>query len=1175
MSNRVEEIVRCERDTCVRASAGTGKTFLLVEKFIHLLSLKDEKGKYTRLENILAITFTDKAAEEMRQRITTRILEKIKTLKEEGGRENKVLVTHLRAVRRIINKGYISTIHSFCARVLKENPLEAGLDPHFEIIDADRSSLMQSKALERFLLDKLRKGDTVAEDLIYRFGFDSDFGFENSLSGSIKSILPLVRSSGNSIVDSNNLLSEYRQVLQDVSGSLKGFKKSTVSAIGSLKELANTEKQREGLEKLDLLMADFRSDKNLLTRDGLFGAFEIFTLLKAVRFPAGDGKVELGKAKEAIDSYVKLLTSSLASETASGFISLLGEFSEFMELRVKGRDKLDFDDLQERTLELLRRNDQIRNHYRELFRDVLVDEFQDVNGLQKMIIEELAKPGEGKLFIVGDAKQAIYGFRGGDLEVFENLEGEILSNGGERFVLQNNRRSNEGLVDFVNDYFSEYEGTIFGKDDKCTSLNEKPINRPVELYTVVSNTLDADERRFKEATILAARISSLTKDEDVKNGDIVILLKKFSALPVYEAALDEAGVSYTIHRGTGFYRSQEIADMISVLSFIDDPSDIVSWVGSLRSPYSACSDKTILSLRRDGEGGVVSPFKYLRYSVSEIKIDDPIEKAKFVDFVSWIGVLVRVKDRMTVSEIIERCLEESRIAGILGAQPEGLQKVANLHKLIETARMMEHNSDLSLKNFVRHFKNLYDREEREASAVVAVEDSENVKIMTLHQSKGLEFPIVFMPDVSAQTPSPRGHIIFHKVKGVGAKYVDKRSLDSYSGVVFESVRDELKNKEVDESKRLFYVGCTRAKDRLILSGNRKESGSAIPFLEDLQKFKEESPAHFYDGFDMQKTVVGKVDDISIADALLAEEPVAVIDSKVSRELDPIVSSDAGREVSIGVYPLLAYERCRREYILRELMRVPAEYGSKNIPKGGAKRVKNKLSYSPLEVGSAVHSALELVDYDLPADQFEMEVEKIIISHLPGLSKKEVNEIVARVLRLYRSEMFEQLRNGELRETGREIPFKSRFAGGRDSYLLNGKIDLMVRDRDNRVTIVDYKYASGKDDIETYRFQLEAYACAAARILQIDTVSCAIVFFGGPGVKTIGWDMNRSSLAKTEKKILSVMDGITELEKSVIGSGDLLESGFPELEGENKKFICPNRRCPYTQICEASSVIKKK
>jgi hypothetical protein len=295
---------------------------------------------------------------------------------------------------------------------------------------------------------------------------------------------------------------------------------------------------------------------------------------------------------------------------------------------------------------------------------------------------------------------------------------------------------------------------------------------------------------------------------------------------------------------------------------------------------------------------------------------------------------------------------------------------------------------------------------------------------------------------------------------------------------------------------------------------------------------------------------------------------------VPDQLDPTAVKETGREMSLGVHPLLAYQRCRREYILHELFRIPLESAPKGGPKGPAKSRTKKMPYGAVEVGSAVHSALERIDFDLPADLFVKEAEGIINDRLPSASKKESDAIVARMKRLYSSELFEKLRNGELRETGREIPFKARFADGRDSFLLSGKIDLMVRDRDNRVTIVDYKYASGKDENESYRFQLESYACAAARILQIDSVSCAIVFFGGPSVKNVGWDMNRSNLAKVEKKILGVMDGIAELERDVIGSGDRLESGFSELIDDGKKFTCPNRRCAYLKVCEGSNVIKK-
>ena len=423
MSDPTAGILEFSGDTVVHASAGSGKTSLLVNKFLHTLKEADEKGLYPPLDNVLAITFTDKAAAEMRNRISQELLRGVKELEKKGGdSENARLVRHLRSARRKMTQAYISTIHSFCARVLKENPIEAGLDPGFEIMDAAASAEMMERALERFLLMKLRKGDAALVELAYRYGFSSDYAFESSIKKIIASILPLMRAAS---ADPRELLKEYELLEKEIDGRLGRFKTQAEGAIGELEQEVNTDKRRERLEAVKEKLARLDPKSDAGSAAGFRLANELSRQSRGFRFkraePAGMTAEILA---DALDDYSKTVVSSLAHESCTQLRDLLEEFYGYFENRVKSRALLDFDDLQERTLYLFERRTEVLEHYRKKFKRVLVDEFQDINGLQKKLIYFLASPGEGRLFIVGDPKQAIYGFRGGN-----NLS---LQGGGDR-----------------------------------------------------------------------------------------------------------------------------------------------------------------------------------------------------------------------------------------------------------------------------------------------------------------------------------------------------------------------------------------------------------------------------------------------------------------------------------------------------------------------------------------------------------------------------------------------------------------------------------------------------------------------------------------------------------------------------------------------------------------------
>ena len=1161
MSEPLTEILEFAGDTVVHASAGTGKTFLLVEKFIH--TLKQIEGEFhTPLDTILAITFTDKAANEMRHRISQRIMEEIREIeKKKPAGEQVRLVRHLRRSRRQIGQAYISTIHSLCARVLRENPIEAGVDPGFKIMDAARTAQMMEQALQQFLLMRLRKGDSALIELAYRYGYSSDYAYQYSVKRIMGSLLPLLRAAS---AEPHTLLREYEKLSSALYERLGEFKTGAEDAVIALGHEVNTQKRRERLDALKEGISRFSPGKDAKSEDGYRLADELSKVARGFGFKSGTPAREpADRLKAALEGYSKTVVSALAYKNSVQLRDLLGEFYTFFENRVKSGALLDFDDLQERTLRLFSRRPQTLDSYRKKFRRVMVDEFQDVNGLQKKIIYLLARPGEGRLFIVGDPKQAIYGFRGGDVEVFHEAQKEIVKSSGKLFYIRTNYRSNPELVKFTNGYFSRYSNNVFTENDLCGSDRAESGSPAVESIAFIQKEMTADDARFREASLIAARIKEMVTGAEftvadgkamrnVKYADIAVLFRKFTALPLYESALSAANLPYMIHKGSGFYQSQEVADLLCVLSYIENSSDLVSWVGALRSPYAGLSDEMILRLRRAPDGRLIDPLTYAGRKKPPVKGADPLDIEKFMEFTGWAHELMSVRERMTVSELIETVLEKSRITGILGAQPNGLQKVANVLKLIETARTMEQNSVATLKNFIRRAAGFVETGSDEPQALVAAADEDLVRVMTIHQSKGLEFPVVILADINSVGSPKQSPVIFNPQRGLAVKYVDKTRLSSHKGAVFDETNRVNTEKEQDDDTRIFYVACTRARDRLVLSGWRRQDRAAR--TQNLDELAEDSPELFVKSTEPKIAAAQREPEKSVYDHLREEAEGESEKEKIRVAKAAPVKRDAARRLSLTVGQVAAFARCPREYLFRSVYGIaPGNTGDD----GGT-----KMGGGAAALGAAVHSAMELVEFAADKVSFKKSAASAVDAKLSRQSDKERRAAVKSIAALYDADPFTGLRGGALSIVGREVDFTARFGGGPVSCLLRGKLDLLLRDGRDGIWVVDYKYSRATAADRAARLQLELYALAMfGFIKEIKFATCALVYMKGEKPRVQKWNLDRAQLRKIEKRLLKSSREIYEWEEigRRLNSGRLPSATLPAVD-------CPDARCDFREFC---------
>jgi len=833
----------------VTAGAGSGKTRALVGRYLGLL----EDG--LPLRSIIAITFTDKAAREMRTRIRKQIGEWV--MMDAPNKERwQAALADLDAAR-------IGTIHSLCAEILRAHPAEAGLDPRFDVLEEGVAATLQAKAIDAALAWAATH-PTSAE----LFSLLNEISLQETLSALMEKRL-----------DAQALLRrDVRAAWTDEVASAVARFADDAGVLGAMDTLRDAAVVKAGGDKLAENVAALVQSWSAFQSARATGDCDTALLaLFAMRRNGMSGSV--GKAGAAKDA-VKLLRETF-DETLNTWLggarnadapprwSLDMQIAEALPLvrrvyeqalaeycRLKDeRQALDFDDLEAGAVQLLTgaSRDAVRQRWQSETQAVLVDEFQDTNERQRQIVYALsgfrsAPDGDAPrstLFVVGDGKQSIYRFRGADVTVFRRVQDEVKMAGGQPLEFNLTFRAHEPLVEATNALLEP----ILGQDNPARPYRvpfaplraqrkspDENIREPfVEFCLGLGENAEAS--RALAAAALAARLIRLREEESVEWSDVVLLFRASTAFGVYEDALERAGVPFVTVAGRGFYDRPEIRDLLNALVAISDPSDELAMTGLLRSPAIGLSDATIYLLRWDEDEPrslwqAVENFEYqtpaLRgaegplwagASVSNIKEEEGkrIERARDIlaDLSRWAG-------RATVAEVLKRFLDATGYLAMLqlmDAQSAGARLRRNIEKLLADA----HKSRLvSVSDFLEYVHALRDVGARESEA--PVEAGGAVQLMTVHKAKGLEFPIVVIADAAHERRGSQGSVLLDSDLGVllSIKGEDRaQSVIRRLGALREDDREDA------EDRRLLYVAATRAKEKLIVSGHtkRKKDGS--------------------------------------------------------------------------------------------------------------------------------------------------------------------------------------------------------------------------------------------------------------------------------------------------------------------------------------------------------------
>lgn len=814
---------RVDVPTVVTAGAGSGKTLTLVGRYVRLL----EQG--VPLRAIAAITFTEKAAREMRTRIRQTVDNWIAQCAADERPRWQALAAELDAAR-------IGTIHGLCATLLRGHPAEIGLDPEFEVLDENQAARLRAEAIDVALawaatdpeavrIFTVLAGQTVRELL------------DDWLAARPDTVAAFARLTADPLTAWSDACRRWlTDQLQHPAWS------------AGLNELTGL-RAKAASDKLEIqrrtAVAVAQAAQHALKQGDWQAALKPLAALRgSLKTNVGakanwaDGDLERGKA--AMKALAEYFDDSLAPlidpkkpvdwELDRQAAAILPQLQRVFDQAARDYQRLkdqaravDFDDLEQGAARLLSTQAEVRTYWQSEIQAVLVDEFQDTNERQRAIVYHLAgfqpgQTGSGRgLFVVGDAKQSIYRFRGADVRVFQRVQADVARSGGAAIDLDLTFRAHRPLTQALNALLEP----ILGRADSAQGL-EVPFvpltayrdSAPVAMLPpFVELTLgvgeDAGAGRRAAATALTQRLHDLHAREGVDWGQIALLFRASTGFAAYEDALERAGIPYVTVAGQGFYDRPEVRDLLNALHALDDPTDDLAMAGLLRSPACGLSDAALLQLRWADDTPARSIWAALNDPTVQLSPEDTVRAARARDL---IAQLHRQAGRAPVASLLKRLVDVTHYRAVVRRVAGSERARRNLDKLLRDA----HRSELvGVNDFLDYVAALRDIAAREGEA--PVETGGAVQLMTVHKAKGLEFPVTVIADAAHQRRAYKSAWLFDDELGITLDIVG----DETRNVSHSLARLRQAQQADAEDRRLLYVAATRAKERLLINAHTK------------------------------------------------------------------------------------------------------------------------------------------------------------------------------------------------------------------------------------------------------------------------------------------------------------------------------------------------------------------
>jgi len=1151
------------------ANAGSGKTSVLVERY-----LKIALDKNVDLSKIVAITYTEKAASDLYSKVSKRIEEKI-TESHPEERQKYILL------RRQLYSAKISTIHSFCKDVIKEFAIEAKVDTDFSIADDTLNNELIDISFEEFKREYLSPNNPLPE------------------KEKVKFLVRMFGSWGNLREVISQMISERRTVFQlreklyfkTASEITVFFDKAYCDQIGlivrpvsddfiSVIERVNSGTlipPKKGNESVvELVNSSLYKFKTIVNSEGK--SLESFKLLCEILDKMLTQKCELlanykkefaeGKEFEESDliklgKYGKLKDRLKFENGCPNLHNVLAETGKFLmemfecvfskyDQKKSETSLLDFEDLLLKTEEVIK-NENVRDLLKERFTYIMIDEYQDTNEIQYNIFLPLVNYlTENNFFVVGDEKQSIYMFRDAELEVFRATRKAIQKQAGISGIqeLEESFRMAPGLALFANIIFSKIMANPMPEFNEVNyspivSAKKEDLENKIEILLIDNNSGELADANCKEIQLIAKRIK-LLKEESALKGlsykDMAILCRKKNVFSLIEKVFTVENIPYSILGGDGFYQRQTVYDVYNYLSFLVNKDDDVALVGLLRSPFFLLSDADILeiSLENINEPDKTSAGLWTKFNVYSQK--------RFLhnEIVKTLSENIKCAATLDVPSLIRKITEEGNFLSVISARKNGKAEIDNLEKLIKNAAGFVSSGYRILYDYTEFLRDAIDNQSGEG-LVSPGDESDTVKILTIHKAKGLQYKFVFIVNMDT-VPDSRGAIskTVKIAKNVGLLTKLPPNNDFSGDYVetpiqktFEYIR---RKKEIAESRRLFYVAVTRAENYLFMSGIQTgkpfKENSFFSFLsEGLQdnfcgnkieldgvlkravleegkyeivEFNEKIEIPIireivYEQKDSEsESEVPTKDIVKVDIEKLIEFPSEEIYSatKISTFLQCPLKYKLTYELGFGKFSYLTAQRIHEKKKDKPDFEFNTKEEQGQQPEGENKSVYNMLS---LFKGSIIHAALEknvgiqevdsLIEIIL---RNETDFTRYNLIPLESLTEKVKNTLEV----FYNSETYK-----ELCLYGN---FKNEFEiSVRDSdYILYGIIDKVVFEGADKLLIVDYKtdtiFPADEAAIilrgKGYINQLMFYAYLLSRVTEKKEIEIRIVFVSYPDIE---------------------------------------------------------------------------
>lgn len=1159
----------------VAAAAGSGKTAVLVERVIQLI-LQDNMD----IDEMLVVTFTKAAAREMRERISQALLA---SLHRPGSH-----FQHARRQLTRLNRASISTLHSFCTEVIRRYYHLVNIDPAFRVADQNEADLMQMEVVESVMEAFYEKSAPEFLDLIEMFAPGKS---DQAVREMLLEIYHFTQSQPYPLQWLEERLADYNLDAAGLADSLwlKSILETTGVEIAAARDrfaeaMAMCLKPGGPAAYLDALAQDIEIADALLQTlpSGYKALAEACEGVKHSRLKAQRG------GDEGLREAVKKLRQEgkdLLAEVGRGIFAkslldwsrelneiypslqqlnqLLRAFIQEYRMRKAEKGLLDFNDLEHLALEILQ-DPVAAREYRQAYRYIFVDEYQDSNLVQETLLNCIARPDN--LFLVGDVKQSIYRFRLADPSLFlykyQLYQGEG-SSIGRRVDLKMNFRSQPGVIAAVNHVFSRVMNGHVGELDYdeqaflyCGLKLPEEAATPVRM-TLIDKPSRPEERggeedrsdAAREAAVAAAVIRSLRGEpvyDAVRGGfrpteyrDIVVLLRATRQWSSeFMEVFAEQGIPAFADMNSGYLGTVEVELMLNLLRLIDNHDRDIPLLGLLRSPLFALSSADLMAIRLESPPGAF----YEAFNEYCRRADDPLA-ARLREIKRQLQAWRREARYLPVDQLIWQILTESGYYYHVAALPGGAQRQANLRMLVERARQFEKNSPKGLFNFIKFMEKLVARDADMELARILGENDDVVRVMSIHKSKGLEFPVVIVAGLGKDfnLSDSRGRVMLHKELGIGTRYVNlktRRCSDSIAGL---AMRKRLRLERLAEEMRILYVAMTRAQSHLHLIGTvkdlprrttlwnrpqgRYELSRAKGFMDWLGPVLLQHP----DGKALRdyleipcRQVEEDVEarwqlEVLSGNALLGEERrqqarqeelllrlAAARDSGSLAEQEDIESRLNWR------YPYLHATRLPSKMTVSELKQsAAADKAGMTVPMPALNQrplfMSRKDQLSPAERGTAMHLVMQQLNLQQVEDRASLqrqldrmvdrqlltpsEAASVALDKIGGFFRSELGQRILRSLRVRREAGFNRLITaGQLMASAE---------AGDEALLLQGVIDLFFEEKDGLV-VVDYKtdYVTEENRQELigqYGMQVAAY-CQALEAIEKKPVKAGYIYF---------------------------------------------------------------------------------